>query len=252
MSPADIKVAFGQPLEFGTAGIRGKMGIVGHDNRANSDQFSIEVANMLTTHGIMVKMFINNELMPTPIISYAVRKLKLQAAINITASHNPKADNGFKAYDETGAQLLPKDTDDIAKRMSKIKDAIGLVMAPAVKLVTYVPQSVMNSYLSEVTENLRIKKNLELMKTKVVYTPHHGTGATTMLRLLESLNYQVIPVKEQMTPDPNFSFSPSSNPEDAASYDLAIKYAEKNRCQLIMATDPDADRLGIAVKHNGN
>lgn len=283
MSEEQKKDAFSNMLYFGTAGVRQKMEpgifrmniftyrlltrafaiflkekypnqdisvVIGHDNRMDGDKFSLECAYTLSEYSICSKFFINNELMPTPVISYAIPKQLCQAGIIVTASHNPKEDNGYKIYGPTGAQLLPEDTNRIEEIMKTlVDDIVDYEPKKDIKLISYIPVSVVNSYIKDVM-NLSINTSLNLTDTKVVYTPQHGAGSVIMPRVLSEMGYDFIPVEEQSTVDPLFSNTKSSNPEDPISFDLAIQVAEKNKADIVLGSDPDADRLGVVVKHN--
>lgn len=283
MSEEQRKDAFSNMLYFGTAGVRQKMEpgifrmntftyrlltrafaiflkekypnqdisvVIGRDNRLDGEKFSLECAYTLSDYNICSKFFINNELMPTPVISYAIPKLSCQAGIIVTASHNPKEDNGYKIYGPTGSQLLPKDTDRIQEIMKNlVDDIVSYEPKKDIKMISYIPVSVVNNYIKEVMA-LSINTSLNLTDTKVVYTPQHGAGSVIMPRVLTDMGYNFIPVAEQSTVDPYFSNTKSSNPEDPISFELALQVADKNKADIILGSDPDADRLGVVIKHN--
>ena len=272
-----INDAFYRDLEFGTAGIRGilgpgsnrlnvkivaratvgfaryllevfpeakKMGVaISHDNRLYSREFALETARVLSSFGI--KSYLFDALRPTPELSFAVRKMKACGGVMITASHNPKEYNGYKVYDENGCQLVP---DKIA-RLVEIIDSLGFELD--VKLgnekaeIVFLDSSVDEEYRKEV-ESIALHKELDKSKIKIVYSPQHGTSYMNAMKIFEDLGYNIIPVKEQCSPDPLFSNTKSPNPENKEAYELALKYAKENKADLILTTDPDADRVGIA------
>ncbi len=286
MSIDDINLAFkDEAIAFGTAGYRAKMGpgnmwmnevtyqqltmgygrevqekyknmkaplvVIGHDNRNNSSRFALIAAKTLTWMGLKVKIFEDNILMPTPIISYVIPRVKAQGGIIITASHNPKEQNGFKIYDETGSQYLPGPAARVVELMPTWEKNLTYKVVQNNILLSEVKKSLIQRYFADVKSCLF---NTDISKKKdypVIFTAHHGTASRLMPMFLQSIGYNVIPVKEQCYPDGNFTNSPSSNPEDSKSFDLGIKWADENKSDLILACDPDADRLGVAVRHKG-
>lgn len=285
MNENDIKESFSNPLYFGTAGIRGIMGagsskmniytirkatiafieylqnhyskenlekgvVIAHDNRHFSKEFSQETANIFTSYNIPVYLFTNNDLRPTPLLSYTIRKLKALAGIVITASHNPSNYNGFKIYDENGCQFLPIVTDEIGSLMEKINDEAVFNLKNIIKinLISFINPFIEESYLSEI-KAMQFYPNVKKRNIKIVFSNQHGTSRDWVMSLLTSTNYEVIPVKEQWDFDPNFSNTPSPNPEDKRAFRLAIDTAKKVNADLIIVNDPDADRIGIAVLH---
>ncbi len=279
MNQEQIKEAFAGELSFGTAGIRGIMGVgtnrlnihviqkvslglarylqneypnqevkvaIGYDSRHNSVAFAQATAQVLATYGI--KSYIYDRVKPTPMLSFLVRYYECQAGIMITASHNPKEYNGYKVYNETGAQLNLVEADKLTTEIKKIDNIFAeeFIEKPDA-FITYIRSDFDEVYLQHLN-NLLIepitKKDL-----KVVFTPLHGTSQDIMPKAFAKFGYQnLICVKEQMEPDPNFSNTISSNPEEIACYQLALEYAKENDADLIIANDPDADRLGIMVK----
>ncbi len=273
------------PLKFGTAGVRLKMGpgfqrlnmftyqmltdalskylltkydhlsnisvIVGHDNRFNSSRYALICARVLSSFGIKAILFENNELMPTPIISYTVLAYQAQAAINITASHNPKIYNGFKIYGDNGAQILDEESEEIINRLPAFTDILDKVYQLNKSNIAYISRDNIDDYFVAAKNALintypTVNKNFP-----VVFTGHHGTSVKKMPRFLKLLGYQnIISVAEQNEYDSNFTNSEIVNPEDPASFNLAIKYANKNNAKIIIANDPDADRMAIAIKHD--
>lgn len=276
MSEADLKDAFYKHLEFGTAGARQIMGpginrfniytvkrlalgfakyiklmsksnnrsvAISYDNRQNSQLFAYTCARVLAAEGI--KSFITTELRPTPYLSYMVRHFNCDGGIMITASHNPKAYNGFKAYDHTGAQLVPHLADKLTKEIEKI-DNYFYIQERLSDLIVDVDKTFDVLYLSEV-KHIQLR---ELEKPlKFVYSPLHGTGATLMPSLMSDIGYDFHYVKEEMIPDGAFPHTKSSNPEDILAYHHGLEIAKKIDASAILVTDPDADRLGLMVKH---
>ncbi|WP_339024396.1 phospho-sugar mutase [Spiroplasma endosymbiont of Agriotes lineatus] len=285
MNKKEIIDAFSNSLSFGTAGIRGVIGpgiarmniynirkatiafiqylqknykmdelqkgiVIAHDNRHYSLEFSQEVANIFTSYSIPVYLFTNNDLRPTPLLSYSVRKLNALAGVVITASHNPPEYNGFKIYDKNGCQFLPVVTDEVSDTMENIaiEDVFKPLKPIQKQLIKTVPIIVEEEYIKDV-KALQFYPH-EQKNIKIVFSNQHGTSRDWVMNILQSSNYEVIPVKEQWDFDPNFSNTSSPNPEVAESFALAIKYAKKNNANLIIINDPDSDRIGIAVLHH--
>ncbi len=275
LSESEKQDAFYTDLGFGTGGMRGLMGLgtnrinvytirratlgfarymkknhllngvaIAYDNRRDSKLFANESAKVLAAEGIPSYVF--TELRPTPMLSFAVRELKCDGGIMITASHNPKAYNGYKAYDQTGAQVSPKVATEIINEVSKINNpfAIKTVDNDLIKPIDHTFDDI---YLERVKH---IQMRDEDKQLKIVYSPLHGTGGTVIPKLLKSVGYDIHPYEPQMINDPNFSDTASSNPEEKEAYDKSIAYAKEIDADIVMLTDPDADRLGIAVKHD--
>ncbi|MBX9987782.1 phospho-sugar mutase [Priestia aryabhattai] len=280
--------AFYKNLEFGTGGMRGELGpgtnrlniymvrkateglayyieesgeeakkkgvVVAYDSRHKSPEFALEVAKVLGQHGI--KTYIFDELRPTPELSYAVRYLNAFAGIVITASHNPPEYNGYKVYGEDGGQLPPAAADNIISHMNRIENELSISVKQeqellAEGLLTYIGAEVDAAY----TQALKsIQLNRELVgqvgnELKIIFTPLHGSGNKPVREGLKAFGFtNVTVVKEQELPDANFSTVQSPNPEEHAAFELAIQYGKEIDADLLMATDPDADRLGVAVK----
>ncbi|WCM14571.1 phospho-sugar mutase [Priestia filamentosa] len=275
--------AFYKNLEFGTGGMRGELGpgtnrlniytirkvttglaryitergeeaknrgvVVAYDSRHKSPQFALEVAKTLGQYG--VKSYVFNELRPTPELSFAVRHLQAFAGIVITASHNPPEYNGYKVYGEDGAQLPPTAANYIVEYMNEIEDELCIEVMNeddllSQGLLTYIGEAIDEIYVEQLKT---IQLNNKGRDLKVVYTPLHGTGNKLVAKGLEAFGFtNVTIVEEQQLPDPNFSTVSSPNPEEHKAFELAIQYGEKMNADILMATDPDADRLGIAVK----
>ena len=281
MTEDELKDAFTDDLAFGTGGLRGVLGAgtnrmniyivakatlgfgrylakksntalqkgvsISHDNRHQSKEFARISAEVLSSLGFRVFLF--EALRPTPELSYAVRYFNCIGGIMITASHNPKEYNGYKIYDETGCQLVPRDADKVIDEISKIDNYFEIETKLNHDLIHYIGKDVDEAYIKEVKKIIlrpNLKKNF-----KLTYTPLHGTGQVFAADVLRSEGYDVTPVAEQMTCDPDFSGVKTSNPENKEAYDESIALAKKIGAKICLATDPDADRLGIAVEHNG-
>ena len=281
LNEEEINDCFYCDLEFGTAGIRGVLGpgsnrlniyvirkvskafaefllkfdskakedgvVISHDNRLYSREFTLESAKMLASYGI--KVYIFDSLRPTPELSFAVRKMHAAGGIMITASHNPKEYNGFKVYDREGCQLTP----------SKIKPYIDIINTYGSEIdTTFGDSEVKGDIITlgkdvdidfiEHVESILLNPQLSKENFKIVFTPQHGTSLEIAKMLFSRLGYDVVYVKEQCSFDPLFSSTPSPNPEDPRAYGLALEYAKKENADIIMVTDPDADRCGIAFK----
>ncbi len=281
MTDNDLKEAFTNDLEFGTGGLRGILGVgtnrmniyivnkatlgfgrylaglgddalargvaISHDNRHQSVEFARSSAEVLASLGFKVYLF--EALRPTPELSFAVRHFNCIGGIMITASHNPKEYNGYKIYDETGCQLVPKDADMVIDQINKIDDYFNIETSLNHDLIQYIGKEVDEVYINEV-KKIILRPNLK-KDFKLVYTPLHGTGQVFAPQVLQSVGYDVVPLACQMTCDPDFSGVKTSNPENKEAYDEAIDLAKEIGAKIVLATDPDADRLGIAVEHDG-
>jgi phosphomannomutase len=227
--------------------------VIGHDNRLNSDTFTLVTAEVLTSFGIKVILFPNNELVPTPLVSFTIRNNKATAGIVITASHNPKEYNGFKIYDENGCQATEEITGKISSFINRTINILDIKYKPNPKLISYVAEDIYVKYFKSNTNTIVNKKIINIDKKQpVVFTGHHGTTSKLMPYFLNKyLNFNILPVREQCEHDPNFTNSPFPNPEDYKSFDKAIKYANKIGSNICIGTDPDGDRIGVCIKHNG-
>ena len=279
----EIYDRFYTALKFGTAGLRGIIGAgtnrmniyvvrqatqglanyvlkkygngsvaISHDSRIKADLFMNEAARVLAANGI--KVYITSELQPTPVLSYLVRYFKCQAGIMVTASHNPAAYNGYKAYGEDGCQMTDVAANTVYDEISKLdmfKDVKIADFDEAVKsgMIEYVDESVYDTYLEKVMEqqvNPGICNGADL---KVVYTPLNGTGNKLVRKVLGKIGVNdVVVVPEQELPDGNFTTCPYPNPEIKEALAKGLELCEKEQPDLLLATDPDADRVGIAVK----
>ena len=286
--PKEIEERFYKDLEFGTGGLRGilgagtnrmniytvrkatlglanyivkqgkkamEMGVaIAYDSRKFSPEFSQEAAKVLATNGIQVYLF--DELRPTPVLSFAVRERKAFAGIVITASHNPAEYNGYKVYNQDGNQITEEMASEIYQEIQRVENPLAIQVEELQTLldqkkITYIPEEVDRAYDQAVTSLLL---NPQLIKesgdqVSIVYTPLHGTGNKPVRRILADAGFtQVYVVPEQELPDPGFSTVKAPNPEERDVFKLALELAKTKNADLIMATDPDADRLGILVK----
>lgn len=279
----EIEDRFYKDLEFGTGGLRGIMGaganrmnkytvgkatkglceylknefageksvVIAYDSRNNSKAFAECAAEVLCYNGI--KTFLFEEIMPTPVLSFSVRYLNCNAGIVITASHNPKEYNGYKVYDEYGCQLVPQYADKVISYINNVKDIksvkhMNLNMALSNGYLTYIGDEVLNSYISEV-EKMAVYK--EASDLKIVYTPLHGTGNIPVRKVLSDMSFDVSVVKEQAVADGNFTTVSSPNPEEKDALNMALEQAKRANADLVIGTDPDCDRVGVGVLHNG-
>lgn len=279
----EIEDRFYKDLEFGTGGLRGIMGaganrmnkytvgkatkglceylknefagersvVIAYDSRNNSKAFAECAAEVLCYNGI--KTFLFEEIMPTPVLSFSVRYLNCNAGIVITASHNPKEYNGYKVYDKYGCQLVPQYADKVISYINNVKDIksvkhMNLNMALSNGYLTYIGDEVLNSYISEV-EKMAVYK--EASDLKIVYTPLHGTGNIPVRKVLSDMSFDVSVVKEQAVADGNFTTVRSPNPEEKDALNMALEQAKIANADLVIGTDPDCDRVGVGVLHNG-
>lgn len=279
----EIEDRFYKDLEFGTGGLRGIMGaganrmnkytvgkatkglceylknefageksvVIAYDSRNNSKAFAECAAEVLCYNGI--KTFLFEEIMPTPVLSFSVRYLNCNAGIVITASHNPKEYNGYKVYDKYGCQLVPQYADKVISYINNVKDIksvkhMNLNMALSNGYLTYIGDEVLNSYISEV-EKMAVYK--EASDLKIVYTPLHGTGNIPVRKVLSDMSFDVSVVKEQAVADGNFTTVRSANPEEKDALNMALEQAKRANADLVIGTDPDCDRVGVGVLHNG-
>lgn len=275
--------AFYRTLEFGTGGLRGVMGIgtnrmnkyivamttqgfcnyiaennpgkqiktvISYDSRNNSREFAKITARVMAANGFKVYLF--EDIRPTPELSFAVRELKADAGVMLTASHNPKEYNGYKAYWNDGAQLTSPHDELVIEKVNAITDLSQVKMQDDDKNITIIGEDMDKIYLEKVKS---ISINSECIKKqkdlKIVYTPLHGTGISLVPKALKAYGFEnVICVKEQSIPDGNFPTCVSPNPEEPAALEMGIKLAKEIDADMLLATDPDADREAIAVKDN--
>lgn len=281
LSNEEIEDRFWRDLEFGTGGLRGVMGAgtnrmnkyiirkatqgfanylldkykgdvsrgvaIGYDSRNNSDTFAKEAALVMAKNGIPA--FLYDELMPTPTLSFTVRELGCIGGIVVTASHNPKEYNGYKVYDETGCQVLIDDANAIISYVNAITDIPGIEVmdeseARACGLLKSVPNEVYESFIANVKKQAH---EVGEKSAKIVYTPLHGTGNKPVRRVLSDLGYSVTVVKEQEIKNGDFPTVVSPNPENAEALEMGVKLCMETGADLVLGTDPDCDRVGIAV-----
>lgn len=281
-----IKEAFFKNLEFGTGGLRGIIGAgtnrmniytvgkatqglstyinsinkngkvaIAYDSRIKSELFAKTAAEIFAANGIHV--YIYNELMPTPMLSFAVRYYGCDAGIVITASHNPSKYNGYKAYGSDGCQLNLEASEYVLNIMNQIDIFDGVKKTSfdeAVKNgnIEFIGQDTINAYLENV-KNCSVLSNSDCVKDlSVIYTPLHGSGNKPVRAILDKIGVKNITVvKEQEMPDGNFPTAPYPNPEIKQPFEIALKMAQDINPDILLATDPDCDRVGIAVRHNG-
>ena len=282
----EIKERFYTDLEFGTAGLRGIIGagtnrmniytvrkatqglanyilksgnkdkgvVIAYDSRRMSPEFATEAALCLAANGIKASVF--ESLRPTPELSYAVRKLGCVAGINITASHNPPEYNGYKVYWEDGAQITPPHDKGIMDEVKAIEDytimkTMGLEDAKAAGLYEVIGKEIDDPYIEELKTQVLHQDSIDAVgkDLKIVYSPLHGTGNIPARRILKELGFEnVYVVKEQELPDGEFPTVSYPNPEADEAFDLGLKLAKEIDADIVLATDPDADRLGVRVK----
>lgn len=280
-----VSDAFYKDLEFGTGGLRGVIGAgtnrmnvytvgkasqglaayvnsvtdngkiaIAYDSRIKSDLFAKTAACVFAANGI--KVYIYKELMPTPMLSFAVRRLKCDAGVVVTASHNPAKYNGYKAYGPDGCQLGLEAADYVLSIMNKVDIFDGVKdtdFETAVEKgqIEYIGDDVINDYLSCV-EACRVAPEADVASLKVIYTPLHGSGNKPVRKILDRIGVKnVTVVPEQEKPNGNFPTAPYPNPEIRQAFECALKLADSVKPDLLLATDPDCDRVGIAVPYNG-
>ena len=226
---------------------------IAYDSRNMSPEFSKAAALTLCANNI--KVYLYESLRPTPVLSFAVRHLGCQGGIMMTASHNPKIYNGYKAYDEFGCQLTDNKANAVINCVKAISDfsmikTISEEKAVAEGLLNYIGEEVDKAYIEKV-KSVTIRKELveeEAKDLKIIYTPIHGTGNIPVRRVLKELGYEhVNVVKEQELPDGDFPTTPYPNPEAAQVFELALEMAKTETPDIIFGTDPDADRIGVVV-----
>ncbi len=280
----EIEERFYKDLEFGTAGLRGIMGagtnrinsytvgratlglarhlekkfpngkkdgvVIAYDTRMNSDTLARRTADVFTACGFRVYLF--DQCVPTPTLSFAVRHFHCVSGVVLTASHNPPIYNGYKAYDETGCQIGIEEAESVLSEIGAIRDWGSLPQKGNDDLLTFVGKELIHAFTDAVLtqstfEDRKAKENL-----KLVYTPIHGTGHVPVLQILEKDGFRdVTVVEEQRLPDGKFPTVKSPNPEERGALEMGIALAERIGADLVIGTDPDADRIGCAVRHRG-
>ena len=282
--PAEVVECFYKTLEFGTGGLRGKMGVgtnrmniytvgaatqglanylkiefgdlpeikvaIACDSRNNSDLFSKTVANIFAANGF--KVFLFEALRPTPELSFAIRHLGCQSGVVVTASHNPKIYNGYKAYWNDGGQVVAPHDTNIIDEVNAVKGVEDIKWSGSEDNITIIGEDIDKIYLAEIAKLSlspeAIKQNSDM---KIVYTSIHGTGITLIPRALREAGFtNVNVVKEQEEPSGDFPTVISPNPEEATAFKMALDLANEIDASLAIATDPDADRIGVAVRDN--
>lgn len=280
---------FGAELEFGTAGMRGIMGygtnmmnvytvrratkgladyirslgktalmrgvVISYDTRNNSKNFALAAAGVLLKEGVQVYMY--SEPRPVPMLSYAVRKLKTIAGIMITASHNPKEYNGYKVYGEDGAQMSPEATAVVVENIKNVTDyfsveTLDVTSASQMRNLIYISKRFERGYYKAVIKQGLSKKEVkkEGKRVKIVYTPINGSGFVPVTKVLSKMGIDVTVVNEQTEYDGNFPTVEVPNPENKAALKMAIELADKIGADVVFGTDPDCDRLGVAVRND--
>ncbi|MFY7786311.1 MAG: phospho-sugar mutase, partial [Thermoflexibacteraceae bacterium] len=283
MNEKDLVDAFYKDLEFGTGGLRGIMGVgsnrmnrytvgaatqglanylkktfpneqikvaIAHDSRNNSPEFANIVADVFSANGIYVYFF--KALRPTPELSFAIRYLKCHSGVVLTASHNPKEYNGYKAYWIDGAQVTPPHDENIIAEVNAIQSVDDIKFNRVSANVALIGEEIDDLYLDKIVSlsvsKLAIQRQSDI---KIVYSPLHGTGITLVPKLLKKMGFtNVYVVEEQATPDGNFPTVVYPNPEEREAMTLALRKAKELNADIVMATDPDSDRVGIGVKND--
>jgi len=285
-NPVELTDSFYRDLEFGTGGLRGIMGVgtnrmnkytvgmatqglanylklmfpekkpikmaISHDSRNNSKFFARIVAEVFSANGFIVYLFA--DLRPTPELSFTIRHLGCQSGVMVTASHNPKEYNGYKAYWDDGAQMIAPHDENVIKEVQKITSIDDVLWAAVAENIISIGAEIDREYLNRVLalslspESIRHQRDL-----KIVYTPLHGCGRALVPEILSMYGFENIHmVREQAIADGNFPTVHSPNPEEHNALDMAINLADELQADLVMATDPDADRVGIAVRNHKN
>lgn len=278
---------FYKSLEFGTAGLRGTLGaginrmniytvghatqayanflkknfsrpsvVIGYDSRKNSDVFSNHASSIFAANGIKVYLF--NRLLPTPLVSYAIRDLHASGGIMITASHNPAQYNGYKVFGSDGCQIGPDVADVVSSEMEKINmfsevKLMNFQSAVEQGRIQYILENLIEDFYKLSLQERIFPEAIERTSLSIVYTPLNGTGNIPVRTVLKSAGYDdVFVVPEQEQPDPNFTTCPFPNPEIRETLELGVKYAKERNADILIANDPDCDRLGVAVKDNND
>ncbi|MEG0525878.1 MAG: phospho-sugar mutase [Longicatena sp.] len=285
MDEKEMNDAFYTTIEFGTAGMRGLLGpgtnrinlhtirkanvgfaqyisahgedarkagvAIGYDNRHMSYEFAMDSAKLLATYGITSYVF--ESLRPTPELSFAVRYFKCFGGIMVTASHNPKEYNGYKLYDDKGCQLVPALAQQVIDRVNAVEDELAIKAEPTSEqeaLIHIIGKEVDEIYYEKVLD-IQLNPNIAKDNVKIIFTPEHGTANIPVKEVYTRAGYNFVAVEEQCSPDPDFSNTPTPNPEEKGAYDLALEYAKREDADIILVCDPDADRMGVGVKHDG-
>lgn len=280
-NPKDLIDAFYKNLEFGTGGLRGIMGVgtnrmnkytvgaatqgfanylkkcfpkqqikvaIAYDSRLNSDSFAQITADVFSANHIFCYLF--EELRPVPLLSFTVRHLECNAGVMITASHNPKEYNGYKAYWKDGGQLVPPHDENVITHVNRVKGIDQVKWTRNEEYIQMIGKEIDEAYLEKIKAlSFNIDSIEKRKKFKILYTPLHGTGITLVPKALKNIGFKhVIIVEDQKTPDGNFPTVISPNPEEKEAMKIAMLKGEKIAADIILATDPDADRLAVAIR----
>jgi len=282
-NPADLEESFYRSLEFGTGGLRGIMGVgtnrmnkytvgmatqgfanylkksfvgeeikvaIGHDSRNNSRFFAETTANVFASNGI--KVFLFEALRPTPELSFAIRMLGCKGGVVCTASHNPKEYNGYKAYWDDGAQLVPPHDKNVIKEVEAISSVDDVKWSGGEANITIMGKEMDDQYI-QMVKGLSVYPEIiaKQHNLKIVYTPIHGTGVTLVPKVLQAFGFtNVHVVEEQATPDGNFPTVVYPNPEETETMSIGLQKAKESDADILLGTDPDADRVGVGVKNH--
>ena len=281
VDPSQLEDAFYKDLEFGTGGLRGIMGVgtnrmnkytvgmatqgyanylnkcfpevkvaIAHDVRNNSRQFAEITAHIFAANGI--KVFLFESIRPTPELSFAIRKLGCQGGVVVTASHNPKEYNGYKAYWDDGGQMVPPHDKNVITEVEKIKNLDDVKWEGKEDNITIIGKDMDEAYL-EMVKGLSVNPDICIKQhdLKIVYTPIHGTGIVLVPKALAAYGFDNVHiVEEQATPDGNFPTVIYPNPEEKETMSIGLKKAKELDADILLGTDPDADRVGVGVKNN--
>ena len=278
----ELEYRFGGEMEFGTAGMRGVIGyginmmniytvmratqglaewiktlsaeeqaqgvVISYDTRRKSEEFAKAAAGVLAKNGIKAYLF--DDVHPVPMLSYAVRYLCTIAGVMITASHNPKEYNGYKVYGADGAQMSPEDTEKVVSYINKIEDYLSVSADENSSLIVPVPKKLDEDYIEELSKLTLSKKAVEECgkDLKLVYTPVHGSGYIPVTTILKKLGINTTVVEAQTTKDTEFSTVKVPNPEFKETLSMGIALANEINADVVFGTDPDSDRLGVALK----
>ncbi len=283
-SQEELEWFFEKDLEFGTAGMRGVIGfapglmnqyiiakyslaygkallekygseakengiVIAHDNRRDNILFSETAAKVISALGIPVYFFEGNELQPTPLLSYTIAASNYVGGINITASHNPPEYQGYKVYDHTGTQVLPDFVSVITKYAAEEVNIFNIEMND--KNINYLSGGIEKRYIKHIIDNIPFEGDVDRSDVNVVFSPQHGTAYKLGEEVMKKMNVTYTMVKEQSNPDPEFTNTVSPNPQNPDSFILSREYGDKVNADVLFCTDPDADRFGVEVKHNG-
>ena len=283
MTDEQLNDAFYTNIAFGTAGMRGLLGVgtnrinyytvrkatvgyaqalkkwgnadkgvaISYDNRYLSKEFAFDCANLLATYDI--PSYVYEQLRPTPMLSFAVREKQCAGGIMITASHNPKEYNGYKLYDDTGCQLIPELANEVVDLVNEVSDPLSIDANPSEQqkqLIHIMGKEMDDAYIERV-KGIQLNADLDKSNIKIAFSPEHGTANGIVQRVYDETGYTYFDVKEQCVPDPNFSATESPNPEEAKAYTKVLELAKEKECDVVLVCDPDADRMGVGAYHDG-